>query len=159
MTTGADSPLQAAWDLYKTMDDDLAVTHGTAEYENRTVDDGWDQLPARVSSAEAQLGQITDSSGSRKERRAEGRHIRAVVEALGEFHDSLVERATAQRNYLSVEAGVKKAMQSGGSGDMIGLDKARERVQNAYEALVSSRSVFLVHLENLAADLGLWENP
>jgi hypothetical protein len=48
-------------------------------------------------------------------------------------------------------------MEAGGSGDMIGLDQARERLQRAYEALTTGRMVFLTDLENLAADLGLWE--
>lgn len=157
MTTNpSDNPLKEAWDLYKAMDDDLAVAHGNAEFEGNTIDDGWDQLPAKVSSAKAQLNQITDHGGSRKERRAESRHIRAVDEALGELHKALVERADAQANYLTVEAGVKKDMAAGGSGDMIGLDRARERLQRALQGLQSSRTVYLTDLENLAADLGLW---
>ncbi len=158
MTDSEENPLQPMWDLYKTMNDDLAVAHGTAEYEDRAVDDGWDELPARISSAEAQIGQLTDPSASRKERRVESRHIRAVDESVGELHDSLVERAAAQANYLSVEAGVKKEMEAGGSGDMIGLDQVRERLQRAYETLTTSRMVFLTDLENLAADLGLWKS-
>ncbi len=158
MTPSDENPLEPMWDLYKMMDDDLAIAHGTAEYEGRTVDDGWDQLSARVSSAEAHVDQLTDPSASRKERRAEGRHIRAVDAAVGELHDSLVERAAAQANYLSVEASVKKEMEAGGSGDMIGLDQARERLQRAYETLTTSRMVFLTDLENLAADLGLWKS-
>ena len=155
-TTPSDNPLQEAFDLYKVMDDDLAVAHGNAEYNGTTIDDGWDQLPAQVSSAKAQLGQITDPGGSRKERRAESRHIRAVDEALGELHGALVDRANAQANYLTVEAGVKKDMAAGGSGDMIGLDQAREKLQRAEQTLQTSRMVYLTDLENLATDLGLW---
>ena len=155
-TTPSGNPLQEAWDLYKVMDDNLAVAHGNAEFEGNTIDDGWDQLPAQVLSAKAQLGQITDPGGSRKEKRAESRHIRAVDEALGELHGALVERADAQANYLTIEAGVKKEMAAGGSGDMIGLDRARERLQDALQGLQTSRMVYLTDLENLAADLGLW---
>jgi hypothetical protein len=32
-TTPSDNPLQGAWDPYRVMNDDLAVAHGTAEYE------------------------------------------------------------------------------------------------------------------------------
>ena len=114
MTTNpSDNPMNEAWDLYKVMDDDLAVAHGNAEFEGNTIDDGWDELPAKVSSAKAQFDQITDPGGSRKERRAESRHIRAVDEALDELHGALVERADAQANYLTVEAGVVFKFQGG----------------------------------------------
>lgn len=157
MTTSDKGRLQATFDLYKIMNDDLAAAHGTAQYENRTIDDGWDQIPDQVRAAEAQLGQLKAPSESRKQKRAEARHIRAVDEALGEAHSALVERAAAQTNYLTVEAGVKKEIDAGASGDMVGLDMARERLQNASENLRTSRMVLLTDLENLAADLGLWD--
>jgi hypothetical protein len=157
MVKSDENPLKPSFDLYKTMDEDLAIAHGNAEHEGRTVDDGWEQLPARVSAAETELGQIKATSGSRKKNRAEARHIRAVDEALGETYGALVERADAQANYLTVEAGVKTAMDAGGSGDMVALDMARERLQSASQNLATIRMVLLTNLENLAADLGLWE--
>jgi hypothetical protein len=158
MATSDENPLKPSFDLYKTMDEDLAIAHGNAQHEGRTVDDGWEQLPARVTAAETDLGQLKAASGSRKKNRAEARHIRAVDEALGETYGALVERADAQANYLTVEAGVKTAMDAGGSRDMAALDRARARLQNASQNLATMRMVLLTDLENLAADLGLWEN-
>jgi hypothetical protein len=140
------------------MDEELAAAHGSAQYEGRTIDDGWDQLPAEISSAKGDLSHLKAPEGGRKAKRAEARHIRAVDEALGETYGALVERAAAQGNYLSIEAGVKKEMDAGGSGDMVTLDRARERLQNATQTLRTSRMVLLTDLENLAADLGFWEN-
>ncbi len=158
MATSDENPLKPLFDLYETMGEDLAIAHGNAEHEGRTVDDGWEQLPARVTAAETDLGHIKATSGSRKKNRAEARHIRAVDEALGETHGALVERADAQANYLTVEAGAKTSMDAGGSGDMVALDMARARLQYASQNLATMRTVLPTDLENLAADLGLWES-
>ena len=107
MATSDENPLKPSLDLCKTMDEGLAIAHGNAQHEGRTVDDGWEQLPARVTAAETDLGHIKATSGSRKKNRAEARHLRAVDEALGENHGALVERADAQANYLTVEAGAR----------------------------------------------------
>jgi hypothetical protein len=158
MAASDESPLKPSLDLYEMMDEDLAIAHGNAQHEGRTVDDGWEQLPARVTAAETDLGHIKATSGSRKKNRAEARHIRAVDEALDETYGALVERADAQANYLTVEAGVRTAMDAGGSGDMAALDMARTRSQNASQNLATMRMVLLTDLDNLAADLGLWES-
>jgi hypothetical protein len=52
-----------------------------------------------------------------------------------------------------VEASVKKVIADGGSGDMVGLDLARNRLDKAVQRIASDQSSLLYDLENLNADL------
>jgi len=149
MVTPVNDAVRAVWDLYNKMTIDLAVAHGNAEFNDVAIDDGWDELPAQVSAAQAQLNDLAHAKGSR----GEHRHARAVKGALGELHDALVERAASQTHYLSFEAAVKKVIDSGGSGNMQGLDKARNRVDKAQQRMMADQSTLLYDLENLNADL------
>lgn len=149
MVTPAHDAVRATWDLYNTMTIDLAVEHGNAEFSGAAIDDGWDDLPAQVSAAQAQLDALAHARGARNEHR----HARAVKGALGELLDGLLERANAQAHYLSFEAAVKKVIDGGGSGNMQGLDRARNRVDKAQQRLMADQSTLLNDLENLNADL------
>jgi len=149
MTTPAEDTVRAVWDLYNEMTTDLAVEHADAEFKGVDVDDGWDEIPARVSAAQAQLKALAHEKSSRNDHR----HARAVRGALGELHSALVERSASQVNYLIVEASVKKVIADGGSGDMVGLDLARNRLDKAVQRMESDQSSLLYDLENLNADL------
>ena len=149
MVTPAHDAVSAVWNLYNSMSIDLAVSHGNAEFSGATVDDGWDALPGQVAAAQAELDKLAHTKGTRNEHR----HERAVKGALGELHDALVERAAAQAHYLSFEAAVKKVIDGGGSGNMRGLDKARNRVDQAQQRMMADQSTLLYDLENLNADL------
>ena len=149
MTTSAEDTVRAVWDLYNKMTTDLAVEHANAEFEGVEIDDGWDEIPARVSTAQAQLEALAHEKSSRNEHR----HARAVKGALAELHNALVERSASQVNFLTVEASVKEVMAEGGSGDMVGLDLARNRLDKAVQRMASNQSSLLYDLENLNADL------
>ena len=149
MTTSGEDAVRAVWDLYNTMTTDLAAEHANAEFKGVAIDDGWDALSAQVSAAQAQLNTLAHSKGLR----GEHRHARAVSSALGELYDALVKRSSAQVEYLSTEAAVKKVIDDGGSGDMVGLDLARDRLDKAHHRMTSDQSSLLYDLENLDADL------
>jgi hypothetical protein len=155
MTTSDTGPLREAWDLFMTMDEELAVNHGNAVYEQKTIDDGWAELPQRISDAETALYEIAGPSDTHKERKA-NRHVRheiaGINETLGETYQALAERASAQTNYLTLEAVAKQVIDSGGQPDMVGLDMARERVSRASQELASSVSTLSYRIENLAAE-------
>jgi hypothetical protein len=155
MTTPGTGPLREAWDLFMTMDEELAVNHGNAVYEQKTLDDGWEDLPQRISDAETALYTLAGPSNTRKERKAnrhERHEIAGINETLGETYQALVERASAQTNYLTLEAVAKQAIDSGEQPDMVGLDMARERVSRAGQELASSVSTLSYRIENLAAE-------
>ena len=149
MTTSAEDTVRAVWDLYNEMTTDLAVEHANAEFKGVDIDDGWDEIPSRVSTAQAQLEALAHEKSSRNEHR----HARAVKGALGELSNALVERSASQVNFLTVEASVKEVMAEGGSGDMVGLDLARDRLDKAVQRMASDQSSLLYDLENLNADL------
>jgi hypothetical protein len=149
MTTSGKDAVRAVWDLYNTMTTELAVEHGNAEFNGVAIDDGWDELPARVSATQSQLDVLAHHKGSRSEHR----HARSVKGALGELHNALVERSASQVNYLRVEASVKETIADGGSGDITGLDLARNRLDKADQRMMSDRSSLLYDLENLDADV------
>jgi len=149
MTTSAEDTARAVWDLYNEMTTDLAVEHANAEFKGVDIDDGWDEIPARVSTAQAQLEALAHEKSSRNEHR----HARAVKGDLGELYNALVERSASQVNFLTVEASVKEVMAEGGSGDMVGLDLARDRLDKAVQRMASDQSSLLYDLENLNADL------
>jgi hypothetical protein len=149
MTTSGNDTVRAVWDLYNTMTTDLAAEHANAEINGVATNDSWDELPAQVSAALTQLDTLAHAKGSR----GEHRHARAVKGALAELHDALVERSAAQVNYMNTEAAVKKVIADGGSGDMISLDLARNRLDKANQRMRSDRSSLLYDLENLNADL------
>ena len=149
VTTSGEDTVRAVFDLYNAMTTDLAVEHANAEFKGATADDGWDELPARVSAARAQLKVLAHEKSSR----GEHRHARAVSQALGELHSALVERSDSQVNYLTVEASVKKVIADGGSGDMVSLDLARDRLDKAVQRMTSDQSSLLYDLENLNADV------
>jgi hypothetical protein len=149
MTTTGDDTVRAVWDLYTTMTTDFAAEHAKAEFSGVEVDDGWDDLPALVSAAQAQLDALAHSKSSR----GEHRHARAVKSALGELHDALVEQSASHVNYLTVEASVKEVIAGGSSGDLVSLDLARNRVDKANQRMTSDRSSLLYDLENLDADV------
>ena len=102
-----------------------------------------------MSTAQAQLEALAHEKSSRNEHR----HARAVKGALGELSNALVERSASQVNFLTVEASVKEVMAEGGSGDMVGLDLARDRLDKAVQRMASDQSSLLYDLENLNADL------
>lgn len=149
MTTLGEDAVRAVFDLYNAMTKDLAIEHGNAVFSGVAVEDGWDGIPGQVSAAQAQLDALAHSKGSRSEHR----HARAVSQALGVLYDALVERSAAQTNYLTVEASVKKAMDDGGSGNLAGLDVARNRLDKANQRMIDDQSTLLYDLENLNADL------
>lgn len=155
MTTPDTGPLREAWDLYMTMDEELAMNHGNAVYEQKTVDDGWADLPQRISDVETALYALAGPSDTRKERRHnrhERHEIAGVNETLGETYDALTERASAQADYLTLEAAAKKTIAAGQQPDLVGLDMARERVSRASRELASSRSTLSLRIEDLAAE-------
>ena len=149
MITPVNDAVKAVFDLYNTMTDDLAAAHGTAQFEQRTVDDGWDQISERVVSADALL----DGLIHEKATRSQHRHARATKSALTELHNALNERAEAQTSYLSLEATAKQTIDDGGSADLMGLDMARERASKAQQRMASDGSTLLYDLENLNEDL------
>ncbi len=149
MTTPVNDAIRAVWDLYNKMTIDLAVAHGNAEFSGEAIDDGWDELPAQVSAAQTLLSELAHAKGTRNQHR----HARAVGGALGELHDALVERGASQAHYLSFEAAVKNVIDEGGSGNLQGLDKARNRLEKAQQRMMADQSTLLYDLENLNADL------
>jgi hypothetical protein len=155
MTTPENGPLREAWDLYMTMDEELAISHGNAAYEQKTIDDAWADLPKRISEAETALYTLAGPSDTHKERR-QNRHerhdIAGLNETLGETYEALVERAAAQTNYLTLEASAKETIASGQQPDMVGLDMARERVSRASRTLASCRSTLSLRIEDFAAE-------
>jgi hypothetical protein len=149
MVTPANNALRAVFDLYNTMTDELAAAHGTAEFEQRGIDDGWDEIPGRIASADTLLdGVIHDKSNRRQHRQA-----RIVKSALGEMYTALKERCDAQTAYLTAEAAAKQAIADGGSADLVALDRARDQISKAQERMASDGSTLLYDLENLKKDL------
>ena len=148
MTTSGEDAVRATWDLYNVMTTDLAAEHGNAEFNGVAADDGWDDLAEQVSTAQSQLNALAHERSSR----GELRHARAVNQALGELYEALVERSASAVNYLTVEAQAKKVIADGGSGDMVSLDLARNRLDKANQRMVSDRSTLLYDLENLDTD-------
>jgi hypothetical protein len=149
MTTSGEDAVRATWDLYNVMTTDLAAEHANAEFNGVAADDGWDDLADQVAAAQSQLNELAHEKSSR----GEHRHARAVKEALGELYNALVERSASALNYLTVEAQVKKVIADGGSGDMVRLDQARNRLDKANQRMTSDRSSLLYDLENLNADV------
>ncbi|MGB5186862.1 MAG: hypothetical protein WBN35_08885 [Acidimicrobiia bacterium] len=149
MTTSGEDAVRAVWDLYNTMTTDAASRHANAVFNGSDADDGWDGLGERVSAAQSQLNVLAHEKSSR----GEHRHARAVSQALGELHKALLECSDAQVNYLTTEASVKEVIASGGSGDMVGLDLARNRLDKAEQRMASDQSSLLYDLENLDADV------
>ena len=149
MTTSGEDAVRATWDLYNVMTTDLAAEHANAEFNGVTADGGWDDLAEQVSTAQSQLNALAHEKSSR----GEHRHARAVKQALGELYNALVERSASALNYLTVEAQVKKVIADGGSGDMVSLDQARNRLDKANQRMTSDRSSLLYDLENLNADV------
>ena len=70
---------------------DLALTHGTAQFSGTPIDGGWDDVPAQVSAAQAELNEMVRDGGTRRKHR----HARAVSGAPEGLHTTLVERASA----------------------------------------------------------------
>ena len=149
MTASDANPLQDVWDLSMAMNDDLAAAHGTAEFEGRTIDDGWDQLPDRIAAASANAARLAQSSGHKHA----SRQARAIKETLGELYDSIVDRAAAQVSYLTIEASVKEAQGGEQPGYSPDLDRAVNRITTAVQTIHSSQSVLMNDIENLSADL------
>ena len=149
MTTSGEDAVRATWDLYNVMTTDLAAEHGNAEFNGVAADDGWDDLADQVAAAQSQLNELAHEKSSR----GEHRHARAVNQALGELYEALVERSASAVNYLTVEAQAKKVIADGGSGDMVSLDLARNRLDKANQRMMSDRSTLLYDLENLNTDV------
>ena len=148
-TSSGEDAVRAVWELYNAMTTDLASEHANAVFTGTDADDGWDDLEDRVSAAQSQLNVLAHEKSSR----GEHRHARAVNQALGELHKALVERSDSEVNYLTVEAGVREVIEGGGSGDMVGLDLARNRLDKAGQRMAADRSSLLYDLENLNADV------
>jgi len=149
MVTPVNDAVRAVFDLYNTMTDELAAAHGTAEFEQRSIDDGWKEIPGRVASAETLLdGLIHDKSN-----RHQHRNARIVKSALGELYEALQERCDSQSAYLTVEAADKEVIADGGSPDLVSLDRAADRISEAGKRMASDRSSLLYDLENLNRDL------
>jgi hypothetical protein len=155
MTTPDDAPLREAWDLFMAMGEELAVNHGNAVYAQQAIDDGWDDLPGRISDAETSLYTLVGPSDTRQERK-QGRHerheIAGINETLGETYQALVERAAAQTDYLTLEAEAKDVIAAGEQPDMVTLDRASERVNRAHDRLEVSSSTLSYRIENLSAE-------
>jgi len=160
MTTPPADPYQSlkdAWKLYLTMDEGLATSHAQAEFNQKTIDDGWDTLSERVSSTKASLYTLAGPSDTHKERRHnrhERNEIAGVDETLDETYGALTSYSSALVTYLGLEQAVKSDMADGGKGDLEGLDMARSNVSRTKDRLRQSRTTLATRIENLADDTG-----
>lgn len=157
MTAPNEGPFAEAWDLFMTMDEDLAVAHGYADFKQETIDDGWDELPERIAAAKASLVSVAGPTDTRKERKAsrhERHEIAGIDETLDEAYQALADRASAQTDYLKLEALAKEAIAADQEPDTVGLDMAMERMHRAGDRLESSLSTLSYRIENLAAEQG-----
>jgi hypothetical protein len=143
MTDALADSIQAVVALLNKMTEDYAKAHGQAVYAGTSVDDGWDDLPTQISSANQELNDVWSSTKSHSEHR----HIRAVEETLGELHDCLGGVASSVTNYLTVEASTKKKMDGEGQVDMVDLERARSQLEKAEQTYETARS-------NLVNDVG-----
>lgn len=91
IVTPAPDAARAVRDPSNTMSIDLALTHGTAQFSGTPIDGGWDDVPAQVSAAQAELNEMARDGGTRRKHR----HARAVSGAPEGLHTTLVERASA----------------------------------------------------------------
>jgi hypothetical protein len=160
MTTPANDPFQSlkdAWQLYLKMDEGLAESHARAVFAQQSIDDGWDDLSGRVDSTKTDLYTLAGPSDTHKERR-HNRHdrneIAGVDETLDETYESLTSLSDALVGYLKLEQDTKRAMDSGGTGDLESLDMARSKVSKTKDRLRQSRSTLALRIENLADDSG-----
>jgi hypothetical protein len=143
MTEALADSIQAVVALLNKMTEDYAKAHGRAVYSGTTIDDGWDELPTQISNANQELNDVWSSTKSHSEHR----HIRAVEETIGELHDCLERVASSTTNYLTVEASTKQKMDGEGQVDMVDLEQARNRLEEAEQAYETARS-------NLVNDIG-----
>jgi hypothetical protein len=148
MTDALTDSIQAVVALMNKMTEDYAKAHGRAAYGGESIDDGWDELPTRISSANQELNDVWSSTKSHSEHR----HIRAVEETLGELHDCLGKVASSVTNYLTVEASTKKKMDGEGQVDMLDLERARNQLEKAEQAYETARSNLVNNIGNLSMD-------
>lgn len=148
MTDALADSIQAVVALMNKMTKEYASAHGQAVFLGADINDGWDELPDQISSANQQLNDVWSATKSH----AEHRHIRAVEENLGEVHTNIERVASASTNYLEVEAATKKQMDSGGEPDMMNLEMARNRSEKADQSLTASRSNLRNYLSYLMTD-------
>lgn len=79
-------------------------------------------------------------------------------ETIDDGWDALPAQVSAAQAHLDALArakgtAVKQVIEDGGSGNMQGLDKARDRVDEAQQRTMADQSTLLYDLENLDADL------
>jgi len=148
MTDPLADSIQVVVALMNKMTKEYASAHGQAVFSGADIDDGWDELPDQISSANQQLNEIWSATKSHSEHR----HIRSVEENLGEVRTNIERVASANVNYLEVEAATKKQMDSGGEPDMMILEMARNRLEKADQSLTTSKSNLLNYLSYLRTD-------
>ena len=151
MTDTKDTPIQTLVELFKKMTEEYASAHGQAVFAGTVIDDGWDELPAEISSVNLELNDMWSATRDHSEHR----HIRAVEETLGELHDGVGRVASATTNYLNVEAATKEKMEGNSNVDMVDLDMARNKREKADQSLTLARSNLRNNIWNLSQDIDI----
>ena len=150
MTDTQDTPIQSLVELFKKMTEEYASAHGHAVFAGTAIDDGWDELPAEISTVNQELNDMWSATRDHSEHR----HIRAVEEMLGELLDGMGRVASATTSYLNVEAATKEK-QNYSDIDMVDLDMARSKLEKADQSLTLARSNLRNSIWNLSQDIDI----